>query len=202
MRLNSVDHVLLPSDSASSRRVFVREECLLFSLAHAKEFVPLLSLLDELSDLPRFRMLELNMQSFLLSRLADMSKVFSGSRIEKLFDDVANFVKLLVPSHQLYNSEQKSLLRISCWKGLSLCLMGATADGEDHVSYMENCLKVLFCSTSSSAVVGQDHLSEEWSAAIKCLAQARQPWLLDFFKVCIITPAFFLFSKFRDHVFI
>ncbi|KAL1831410.1 hypothetical protein ACET3Z_001061 [Daucus carota] len=183
MRLNSVDHVLLPLDSASSRRVFVREECLLFSLAHAKEFVPLLSLLDELSDLPRFRMLELNMQSFLLSRLADMSKVFSGSRIEKLFDDVANFVKLLVPSHQLYNSEQKSLLRISCWKGLSLCLMGATADGEDHVSYMENCLKVLFCSTSSSAVVGQDHLSEEWSAAIKCLAQARQPWLLDFFKV-------------------
>lgn len=189
VRYNPEDHLLLPSDAASSRREFLREECLLFSLAHAKEFDSLLNFLDELSDLSRFRTLKLNMQSCVLSHLADMSKVFSGSRIEKLFDDVANFVKQLVPSDEFYNSEQKSLLRISCWKGLSLCLNGTTTDGKGYVSYIENCMKVLFCSTSSSlysaksAIVGQDHLLEEWTVAIKCLAQARQAWLVDFLKV-------------------
>lgn len=199
VRYNPEDHVLLPSDTASSGRGFLREECLLFSLAHGTEFDSLLNFLDELSDLSRFRTLKLNMQSCVLSHLADMSKVFSGSRIEKLFDDVANFVKQLVPSDQLYNIEQKSLLRISCWKGLSLCLNRTTTDGEGYVSYVENSMKVLFCSTSSSlysatsAVVGQDHLLEEWTVAIRCLAQARQAWLIDFLKVCIITPIYIYF---------
>lgn len=196
VRYDCEDNVLLPPDLASSRRGFLREECLIFSLAHAKEFDPLLIFLDELSDLSRFRTLELDLQCSVLSHLADVIKVFSGSRIEKLFADVANFIKQLVPSDQLYNSEQKSLLRISCWKGLSICLNRASTDGDEYVSYMENCMKVLFCSTSfsvysaPSAVIGQDHLLEEWSVAIKCLSQARQAWLLDFLKVCIFTSAF------------
>ncbi|KAL8110066.1 protein RST1 isoform X1 [Apium graveolens] len=187
VRYNPEDHVLLPSDSASLGRGFLQEECLLFSLAHAKEFDSLLNFLDELCDLPRFRTLKLNMQSCVLSHLADMIKVFSGSRIEKLFDDVAEFVKQLVPSDQLYNLKQKSLLRISFWKGLSLCLNGSTTDEKGYVSYVENCMKVLFSSTSSSSYSATSachgHLLDEWTVAIRCLAQARKAWLVDFLKV-------------------
>lgn len=178
---------LLPSDSALRRGV-LREECLKFSLAHANQFDPLLSFLDEISDLSRFRTLELNLQSCMLSHLKDMTKIFSGSRIEKLFDDVANFIHWLVSSNQLYNQQQKSLLRVSCWKGLTLCFNGTSIDFEDYIPNLENCMKVLFCSlpaSLNSATIGvsQDHVLEEWSEAIRGLEKARQGWLIDLLQV-------------------
>ncbi|KAL7251199.1 hypothetical protein ACSBR1_013098 [Camellia fascicularis] len=99
----------------------LREECLQLSLAHANQFDPLLSFLDEQSDLSRFRTLELNLQSWFLSHLADLIKIFSGSRLEKQFDDVANFLSSLL-SGEVYTVEQKSLLQVSCWNGLYLCM--------------------------------------------------------------------------------
>ncbi|KAF5961960.1 hypothetical protein HYC85_003169 [Camellia sinensis] len=110
----------------------LREECLQLSLAHANQFDPLLSFLDELSDLSRFRTLELNLQSWFLSHLADLIKIFSGSRLEKLFDDVANFISSLL-SGEVCTVEQKSLLRVSCWNGLYLC-METSLDTREHVS--------------------------------------------------------------------
>ncbi|KAJ6754277.1 FOCADHESIN FAMILY MEMBER [Salix purpurea] len=59
-----VSEVLSP-DSAFKRGA-LREECVQFSIAHANQFDPLLTFLDELSDLTRFRTLELNLQSCLL----------------------------------------------------------------------------------------------------------------------------------------
>ncbi|KAI8001316.1 Protein RST1 [Camellia lanceoleosa] len=85
------------------------EKCLQLSLAHANQFDPLLSFLDELSDLSRFRTLELNLQSWFLSHLADLIKIFSGSGLEKLFDDVANFLSSLL-SGEVCTVEQKSFV--------------------------------------------------------------------------------------------
>ncbi|KAJ6775784.1 FOCADHESIN FAMILY MEMBER [Salix koriyanagi] len=108
-----VSEVLSP-DSALKRGA-LREECVQFSIAHANQFDPLLTFLDELSDLTRFRTLELNLQSCLLFHLAGLIKVFSGSRIEKLFDDIAEYFcsEFLC---QGYSPDQKSSLRISCWE--------------------------------------------------------------------------------------
>ncbi|KAI8533657.1 hypothetical protein RHMOL_Rhmol10G0026200 [Rhododendron molle] len=61
----------LSSPNLAPKRGILREECLQLSLAHAKQLNPLLSFLDELSDLSRFRTLEINLQSWFLSHLAD-----------------------------------------------------------------------------------------------------------------------------------
>ncbi|KAA8530205.1 hypothetical protein F0562_004914 [Nyssa sinensis] len=177
----------LPPDSALKKGI-LREECLNFSLAHAVQFDPLLGFLDELSDLSRFRTLELNLQSFMLFHLADLIKMFSGSRLEKLFDDVANFLSCLVSSDQIYHPEQKSLLRISCWKGLYLCMDEASLDSQGYVPNMEYCMEVLFSSLpglQSTAILGVDQvcLVEEWSEAMRCLGKARREWLLDLLQV-------------------
>ncbi|CAL5408208.1 unnamed protein product [Camellia sinensis] len=133
------------------------EKCLQLSLAHANQFDPLLSFLDELSDLSRFRTLELNLQSWFHSHLADLIKIFSGSGLEKLFDDVANFLSSLL-SGEVCTVKQKSLLR--------------------YVSNMENCMEVLFSSLvvlHSDAIPGMEQVhSVEWFAVVRCLAKARQ----------------------------
>ncbi|XP_028069666.1 protein RST1 isoform X6 [Camellia sinensis] len=163
----------------------LREECLQLSLAHANQFDPLLSFLDELSDLSRFRTLELNLQSWFLSHLADLIKIFSGSRLEKLFDDVANFLSSLL-SGEVCTIEQKSLLRVSCWNGLYPC-METSLDTREYVSNMENCMEVLFSSLPvlhSDAIPGMVQVhSVEWSAAVRCLAKARQGWLFTLLQV-------------------
>ncbi|CAL5325285.1 unnamed protein product [Camellia sinensis] len=163
----------------------LREECLQLSLAHANQFDPLLSFLDELSDLSRFRTLELNLQSWFLSHLADLIKIFSGSRLEKLFDDVANFIASLL-SGEVCTVEQKSLLRASCWNGLYPC-METSLDTRQYVSNMENCMEVLFFSLPvlhSDAIPRMEQLhSVEWSAAVRCLAKARQGWLFTLLQV-------------------
>ncbi|KAI8028996.1 Protein RST1 [Camellia lanceoleosa] len=163
----------------------LREECLQLSLAHANQFDPLLSFLDELSDLSRFRTLELNLQSWFLSHLADLIKIFSGSRLEKLFDDVANFLSSLL-SGEVCTIEQKSLLRVSCWNGLYPC-METSLDTREYVSNMENCMEVLFSSLPvlhSDAIPGiQQVHSVEWSAAVRCLVKARQGWLFTLLQV-------------------
>ncbi|KAI8029670.1 Protein RST1 [Camellia lanceoleosa] len=126
------------------------EECLQLSLPHANQFDPLLSFLNELFDLY-------------------LVKIFSASRLEKLFDDVANFLSSLL-SGEVCTVEQKSLLRVSCWNGLYLlCIKHGF------------CMEVLFSSLSilhSDIIPGIEQVhSVEWSVAVKCLAKARQGWL-------------------------
>ena len=165
----------------------LREDCLQFALVHAKKFDAFLTFLDELSDLSRFRTLEPSLQSCLLNHLADLIKLFSGSRLEKLLDDVSNYLSS-VTSDQVHNSEQKSSLQISCWKGLHQCLDEASLDSLEYIENIERCMEVLFSllpPPQSPAFMEVNWLnSVEWSEAVRCLAKARQGWLLDFLQVC------------------
>lgn len=181
---------LLPPDS-TFKKGNLREECLKFSLAHANQHDPLLSFLDELSDLSRFGTIELNLQSCLLIHLADLLKIFSGSRIEKLFDNMSVYVSSSVSPFQRYNPDQKSLLKVSCWKGLYDCLDEASLDSLEYVSNVEKCMEVLFYSLpalQSASVTGVEQVCsvEEWSEAVRCLGIARRNWLLDLLQVDLV----------------
>ncbi|KAF7819538.1 protein RST1 isoform X1 [Senna tora] len=165
----------------------LREECVQFALAHAKQFDSLLTYLDELSEISRFRTLELDLQSCLLIHLADLIQVYSSSRLEKLFNDVCNHISS-VASYQDSDIYQKSLLRISCWKGLYQCLEEVSVDTLDHISHVERCMEVLFTllpvlQSSSNIVSKQEIFLEEWTEAVRCLGKAPHSWLLDFLKV-------------------
>ncbi|XP_015065758.1 protein RST1 isoform X2 [Solanum pennellii] len=162
----------------------LREECLLFSLSHANQFDPLLSFLDELCDIPRLRVLESRLQFFLLSHLADLVKIFSGSRIVKLFEDVAELLSWSTCSESC-DPLEKITFRISCWRGLQLCLDESSHHTQDYKSSMEKCMEFLFTLLPSAQTDGscQGKIFEEWSEAFRCLEKAQQGWLLDLLKV-------------------
>lgn len=165
----------------------LREECIHFSLAHAKKVTPLLFFLDELSDLSRFRMLELNLQSCLLSHLADMMKIFSGSRVEKLFSDMLNHFFSPASSYHSYNPEQKSVLQISFWKGLRQALDEAATGFPEYVASMEKCMEELFLLLPAFLHVDdgveQAKFESEWCEVVRCLEKAPKDWLMDFLQV-------------------
>ncbi|WCJ21056.1 ARM repeat superfamily protein [Euphorbia peplus] len=172
--------------SESGDRGTLREECLRFSITHANQFDPLLAFLDELSDLSRFRMLELNLQTCLLEYLADLAKILSGSRLEKLFYDISEFFSS-DSLNQMYNSDQKTALRISCWKGLCQCLDEASLNSLGHLPNTERCMEVLFSflpALQSTAVLGAHR--QEWYEVTQCLRKARGEWLSDFLQVPMV----------------
>ncbi|XP_048128123.1 protein RST1 [Rhodamnia argentea] len=176
----------LPSDLAPQKGI-LRLECLNFSLAHASLFDQLLEFLDELSELSRFKTLEPNLQCCLLFRLADLVKVFSSSRREKLLSDIADFL-LSLTSNQVYNLDQKILLRISCWKGLRQCLDEALLDSEEYLLGIERCMVVLFSLLPSyhpTSIAEAEHMNfnEEWSEAVRCFEKVPRDWLLNFLQV-------------------
>ncbi|KAL0344027.1 UNVERIFIED_CONTAM: protein RST1 [Sesamum angustifolium] len=172
----------MPSQNIAPRRT-LREDCLLFMLSHANQFDSLLGFLDELSDLARLKSLESNLQSLMLLHLADLLKIFSNSRVVKLFDDVADFLHWSVSSDQ-YNPEEKISLRVSCWKGLRSCLNDSALETQDYAYNLEHCMDVLFrmlpWSHSGVTLESYQKISKlEWTEAIGCLGKARQGWLSD-----------------------
>ncbi|CAI9111482.1 OLC1v1011710C1 [Oldenlandia corymbosa var. corymbosa] len=178
MRLEDLLAKSLALDS-SMKKGYLREECLLFSLCHANQIEPLLVFINELSELSRFKTLDKNLQSCFLLHLADLIKIFSGSRLEKLFEDIINFM-LWVISSQKYSQEEKSFLRTSCWKGLSFCLGGDSLHVQECVAYMEKCMKVLFDLLPAIDIMEPcSEISEEFSEAVSCLGKSNQRWLLD-----------------------
>ncbi|KAJ9135366.1 hypothetical protein P3X46_032557 [Hevea brasiliensis] len=186
MRYEAQVSELLPPDSALEKGS-LRKDALQFSIAHANQFDPLLTFLDELSDLSRFRTLELNLQSCLLVHLADLTKIFSDSRLEKLFDDIAEFFSSDY-SPKMYNSDQKRSLRISFWRGLCQCLDEDSLCTPEYMPNVEKCMEVLFSllPASESAAILEAHMlnpAQEWYEVVKCLAKARGDWLLDFLQV-------------------
>ncbi|XP_057947860.1 protein RST1 isoform X1 [Malania oleifera] len=190
MRYGAQFAEMLSSESAL-KKVTLWEECLNFSIAHASQFDALLSFLDELSDLYRFCSLELNLQSCILSHLADLMKTFSSSRLEKLFSDTADYLCTSVSSFHGHDPNQKSLLRVSCWKGLCQCLDDVSLDSTDYRPYIEKCLEVLFFSLPAlqcTAVLGVHQVNsvEEWSEAVRCLGKARGEWLSKFLQVDLL----------------
>ncbi|PPR81272.1 hypothetical protein GOBAR_AA39444 [Gossypium barbadense] len=176
----------LPAPNITLKGGTLREECLQFALVHAKQFDGLLRFLDELSDLSRFRTLEISLQSCLLNHLADLIKLFSGSKLEKLLDDVSNYFSSLT-TDQVLKSEERSSLRSSCWKGLNQCLDEASLDSLEYIKNIERCMEVLFSLLplpQAPVIVQVNQLdSVEWSEAVRCLAKARPGWLLDFLHV-------------------
>ncbi|XP_065878265.1 protein RST1 isoform X2 [Euphorbia lathyris] len=183
MRYESIFKLLTPE---SGDRGILREECLRFSITHANQFDPLLALLDELSDLSRFRMLELNLQTCLLEYLTDLTKIFSGSRLEKLFHDISEFFSS-DSLNQMYNSDQKTALRISCWKGLCQCLDEASLSSLGHLPNTERCMEVLFSflpALESTAVLGAH--TQEWYEMVRCLEKAPGEWLSHFLQVPLV----------------
>uniref|UniRef100_A0A0E0BXQ1 DUF3730 domain-containing protein n=1 Tax=Oryza meridionalis TaxID=40149 RepID=A0A0E0BXQ1_9ORYZ len=101
----------------------LREECLYISLAHASHISPLLHFIDDLTDLSRFRRLEINLQSILLQYLSTLMKLFSLSRLDKLSEDLTEYLYSPTSLYLDYSSEQRSMLRTSFWKGIRECLV-------------------------------------------------------------------------------
>ncbi|KAH0467444.1 hypothetical protein IEQ34_004682 [Dendrobium chrysotoxum] len=158
-----------------------REECIDFSLAHAKDVKSLLLFLDDLVDLSRFRTLELNLQCLLLRQVSDLTNIFSTLRIERLFQDFAQFFSSSASPYLVYGLKQKVLLRISFWKGLYQCLNGAYLESS-CVSEIEKCMECLFrfMPTFAYNVKTEEFLwtCSEWCEAIRCLTKARHGWLI------------------------
>ncbi|KAL3813814.1 hypothetical protein ACJIZ3_015082 [Penstemon smallii] len=174
----------MPGPDLALKKGTLREESFLFSLSHASHFNSLLGFLDELCDLARFKTLESNLQSLMLLHLADLLKIFSNSRLVKLFDDVADFFHWIFSSDH-YNQTQKISLRISCWKGLQICLNESALETQDYAYNLEHCLEVLFTMLPwfrLGGTIEYNHRSTsvEWTEAIRCLGKARQGWVLDF----------------------
>ncbi|URE08649.1 hypothetical protein MUK42_23257 [Musa troglodytarum] len=158
----------------------LREECLNFSLVHANHVSPFLQFVDELSDLSRFRTLELNLQMFLVEHLLNICKIFSGRRLEKLFVDLAEYFRST--SYLAYEPEKKSQLRVYFWKGLHHCL----TEAPEEIGIISNVEKCMACLLSLLPELTSDGFSEEhidsigeWSVAVRCLAKAREEWLVD-----------------------
>lgn len=175
--------------------VGLREESLRFALAHASHFDQLLTLLDELWDLPRFSSLEPDLQSCLLCHLAETVKLFSGSRIKNLLMDVADFLR----SHTVDHPNKKRLLRISCWKGLCRMLEEATPSLTLHISDVNTCIDVLFsllpCQLDTIAETDRVDFEEEFSEAVRCFEKAPRDWLSVFLQVmCSLLTLYLRFT--------
>lgn len=142
----------------------LREERMLFAIAHANQFDSLLTFLDEVSDFSRYKTLEINLQCCLLNHLEDLVKVYSSSRFEKLFGDVGYHLSSL-NSYKEYDTYKKCLLCLSCWKGLYECLNEVSVDTSSHISHAERCMEVLFTlfpvMKSSGSVMSGDTSSVE-----------------------------------------
>lgn len=174
---------LIPHKSTNHRDpTLLREECLYFSLAHADHISPLLQFLDDLTDLPRFRRLEMNVQSVLLQYLSHLMKLFSDSRSKKLYDDLAVYFCSHSSSYLDYSSEQRSMLRMSFWKGICKCLVEVVSEETDSFSYVKKCIECLL-PLLNLCNDGQPELVDEWSAAIKCLIVAQKSWPGDMLQV-------------------
>ncbi|KAJ1684988.1 hypothetical protein LUZ63_016378 [Rhynchospora breviuscula] len=158
----------------------LREECLNFSLVHASSISTLLHFLDDLTDLPRFMHLESQLQALLLENLSTLLRLFSGSRLEKLFGDLMQFFSL----------ESSSILRRSLWKGLRNYFgENSTKVEGSFLMHLGKCMECLLSHlpgfNGESQITVFEH---ELSDAIKCLSLTPQSWLIDLLKVTAAGP--------------
>ncbi|KAJ3700903.1 hypothetical protein LUZ61_004608 [Rhynchospora tenuis] len=170
-------------DEPGSRKstLSLREECLNFSLVHASNISTLLHFLDDLTDLPRFMHLESQLQALLLENLSTLLKLFSGSRLEKLFGDLMQFFSL----------ESSSILRRSLWKGLcNYFRENSTKVEGSSLMHLGKCMECLLSHlpgfNGESPITVFEH---ELSDAIKCLSLTPQSWLIDLLKVTAAGPS-------------
>lgn len=163
----------------------IREECIRLSLAHASGDSSVMLFVDELATGSRFSALELNLQCLLLSQISEIMRVFSASRLEKLYGDLVGYFSSS-STYMLYSASEKSLLRISFWKGLHQCLVKASDKSASTLQveqYIELLFSLLPVSTSDhGSVDGRVH-SQELTEAVSCLSVAPQDWLMNVLQV-------------------
>ncbi|XP_020268990.1 protein RST1 isoform X2 [Asparagus officinalis] len=165
----------------------LREECICFSLTHANGVSSLLVFVDELTDLSRFRTLELNLQCTLLHHLPDLLKIFSGSKLDKLSEELVAYFSSSGGLYLNFDLDQRTLLRVSFWKGLRKCLDGKFKESL-YTPNIEKCMECLFTILPVLIYDAKPEAwvavaMEEWSEAIKCLSKASQDWLMDILQV-------------------
>jgi hypothetical protein len=156
------------------------EACLDFSLVHAKTISPLLLFLDDLTDVLRFQRLDIVVQSILLQHLAHLMKIFSDSRLEKLYGDLTEYL-YSTSSFLDYSSEHRSMIRMLFWKGICKCLLEVSEES-DGFPFIKKCIECLL-PLLTICNDGQPEFVDEWSAAIKCLVNAQKSWLDDMLQV-------------------
>lgn len=175
------DHIakFLPLYSSYEKRSLLKES-LVFSLAHANKSDQLLSLLDELTSLSRFRTLDLVAQSCILFYLSDLTRIFSSSRTQILLEDISEFLSSPVSFYEKYDARQKRFFQLSCWKGLSKCISIASLDTPEYLSGIEKCMEILF-----ALLPAQQKWMPclEWKESMLCLGRARRAWLLNLLQV-------------------
>uniref|UniRef100_A0A1D1Z387 Uncharacterized protein KIAA1797 n=1 Tax=Anthurium amnicola TaxID=1678845 RepID=A0A1D1Z387_9ARAE len=164
----------------------LREECVHFALTHANCNNSLVLFLDELADGSRFTTLELNLQCSLLCWLPDITRVFSASRMEKLYGDLVGYFSSSKSSYVFCDADRKCLLRISFWKGLHECLV-KSSDKLVCVSEVEKCIELLFSLLpvfiSTDGSVEKEAHFQELTEAVNCLSEVPQIWLTSLLQV-------------------
>ncbi|KAF8704854.1 hypothetical protein HU200_031092 [Digitaria exilis] len=175
--------VQIPYKTISQQDIkLLREACLHFTLAHATHISPLLQFLDDLTDILRFQRLDMNVQSILLQHLSHLMKLFSDSRLDKLYGDLTEYLYSCTSSYLNYSCEQKSMIRTSFWEGICKCLMEGTSEKSGDLSFIKKCIECLL-PLMILHNDGQPKFMDEWSAAITCLTNAQRSWLGDMLQV-------------------
>ncbi|KAL3702297.1 hypothetical protein R1sor_020319 [Riccia sorocarpa] len=190
-----------PRESGMSRTAGeIRQQCLLFSIAHAKQIPALSIFLDELCELARLGTLEAPLRNLLMTKLAQLQHIFSRLRLKQLLSDVQEYARNSsgLGGSLLEDFVEDETLRISfrvnVWKGLTSFFQESSFDQSDHavevVSWLEECMTVLISLLPSSpwseppaSSEAAQLSSQEWSAAIACLQKTRRSWLLEAFEV-------------------
>ncbi|KAJ1282422.1 hypothetical protein BS78_03G050600 [Paspalum vaginatum] len=160
----------------------LRESCLYFTLAHATHISPLLQFLDDLTELLRFQRLDINVQSILLQHLSHLMKLFSDSRLDKLHEDLTEYLYSSTSSYLNYSSEQRSMIRMSFWEGICMCLVEVVSEESGGFSFIKKCIECLLPLLTLRGD-GQPEFMKEWRAAIMCLTSAQKSWLGDMLQV-------------------
>lgn len=175
----------VPQSSTSQQDPkLLREACLYFSLVHAKTISPLLQFLDDVTDVLRFQRLDIHMQSILLQHLSHLMKLFSDSRLEKLYEDLTEYLYSSTSSFLNYSPQQRSMIRMSFWKGICKCLLDVSEESGGF-PFTRKCIECLL-PLLTICNDGQPEFVDEWSAAIKCLANAQTTWLDNMLQVQIL----------------
>ncbi|GBG74931.1 hypothetical protein CBR_g19445 [Chara braunii] len=144
----------------------LRRECVKFALDCAPSFPPMVVLLDELSELTRFSVLEPTIQELLLQSLSSLVHVFSIGRSKQLFGD---FRRLILDDNRERKSKHEDsgsktnasrssgvrgnrggreyerstpLFRKAAWSGLSQCLVFVKKAQADNASGEQSQLQV------------------------------------------------------------
>ncbi|CAK9278843.1 unnamed protein product [Sphagnum jensenii] len=159
----------------------VRQQCVLFALAHAEFVPPLATFLDELCELARLCTIEPALCNLLMRHLGGLvQQIFTQSRSKKLIEEVQELA-LNVCTHN--NAALYGGFGGCVWQGLSQCLQDRkNVDRQNSMKMViERCMETLihllpFPVWRKQQV--ENGRENDWPAAIECLMHVRKEWIL------------------------